>query len=237
MRIHYIQHVPFEDPACLFAWAKQRRYEMTGTRVYRSFSFPDPSAFDALVIMGGPMGVYDNHYPWMTPEKKWIESVIGTAKPVLGICLGAQLLADVLGARVYPNVHREIGWFPIRKTEPGKKSALLGGLPDTLTAFHWHGDTFDIPDGAVHLMESDAAPHQAFQAGAILGLQFHLEVTSESIARLIRHGAEDLKPGSFVQHKTELIVNTGSYLPSLHRHCRTLLDQWLLMFTGDPDHD
>ena len=143
--------------------------------------------------MGGPMGVYDESvYPWLAEEKAFIKQIIAQNKPVLGICLGAQLIAEVLGAHVRKNDQREIGFFPL--TGDGKI------FPAEFMAFHWHGDTFGIPDGAVHLASSAACKNQAFiYRDKVLALQFHLETTDESLLSLYEHCQNEITGGPFIQ--------------------------------------
>jgi GMP synthase-like glutamine amidotransferase len=143
----------------------------------------------ALIFMGGPMSVNDP-LPWLRIEERCIVRAISSGVPVLGICLGAQLLAKCLGARVYPMGHKEIGWFPVRFTDAAREDPLLQGLQSEETMFHWHGETFDLPAGAERLAESDLCINQAFRLGAHLyGLQFHPEVTPEMIAAWCRQDA------------------------------------------------
>ena len=224
MRIHYVQHVPFEAPANIAAWAEMRGHLMTSTALFQGEPLPSPDAFDALVVMGGPMSVHDEaQYAWLVAEKKLIEQSIKSGKLVLGVCLGAQLLADVLGAKVYQNKYKEIGWFPVRHLQAGSVAA---GLPRTFTAFHWHGETFDLPAGAVHLAESDGCVNQAFEfGGKALALQFHLEVTRESVEGLVRNCAADITPGPYVQSGEQMLAAAGEFLaiqPLLYQ----VLDRW-----------
>ncbi|MDQ7055614.1 MAG: type 1 glutamine amidotransferase [Persephonella sp.] len=164
MRLHYIQHVHFETPANIFRWAEKKNYTISGTKLFLGEKLPPLEQFDFLIVMGGPMGVYDeDKFPWLTQEKKFIEQCIKADKKILGICLGAQLIADVLGARVYKNSHKEIGWFPVYLTEEGKKSQSFKGFPREFTAFHWHGDTFEVPKGAVHTAFSEGCKNQSFE--------------------------------------------------------------------------
>ena len=154
MNIHYLQHVPFEGLGSIANWVGQAGHNLTGSRLYAGEALPDPAALDWLIVMGGPMGVHDErHHPWLTREKQLIEQAIGQEKTVLGICLGAQLIADVLGARVYANEHREIGWFPVRRTSEAADCALGRVLPEQVEVFHWHGDTFDLPAGGKRLLQ------------------------------------------------------------------------------------
>ncbi len=209
MRIHYLQHVHFEDPANIFKWADSNDISINGTKLYKNENLPNLDSFDTLVVMGGPMGVYDEDvYPFLKDEKKFIEKAIKNEKKVLGICLGAQLIADVLGSKVYKNEEKEIGWFPVFLTEEAENSMTFKTLPKKFVAFHWHGDTFDIPNGAKHLAYSEACKNQAFEYnnGKVVGLQFHLETTYDSAKNLIQNSEEELKEkGIFIQSKEEML--------------------------------
>ncbi|WP_211325058.1 type 1 glutamine amidotransferase [Hydrogenothermus marinus] len=133
MRIHYFQHVPFETPANIENWAKEKGHLFKGTYLYKNQPFPDFSSFDMLVIMGGPMSVSDeNKYPFLKREKIFIENAIKLNKKVVGICLGAQLIAEVLGSKVYKNKEKEIGWYPVYLTDEGKKSNIFKDLLQNL---------------------------------------------------------------------------------------------------------
>lgn len=207
MRIHFLQHVPFEGPAGITGWATDNGHSMRGTMLFRNDRLPAPESFDALVIMGGPMGANDDGiYPFIEPEKRLIEAAIKADKQVLGICLGAQLIASVLGAKVSVNKHREIGWFDVHKTDASALSSIFKPLPDAFTAFHWHGDTFAIPSGAVRCASSDACANQGFTFNndRVLALQFHPETTPESAELLVENCARELDGGSYVQTVHEL---------------------------------
>jgi GMP synthase-like glutamine amidotransferase len=208
MRIHYLQHVPFEGLGHIESWAKASGHGLFLTRLYNQEALPALESFDWLIIMGGPMNVYEEDlYPWLAVEKRLISQAIGARKIVLGICLGAQLIADVLGARVYRNQHKEIGWYPLSLTEQGRHSPLFHALPQRFTAFHWHGDTFDMPDGATWLAQSSGCRNQAFSyAGHVLALQFHLESTSESIRDIIANCGDEIIPGPYVQSTKDMIA-------------------------------
>jgi GMP synthase (glutamine-hydrolysing) len=148
----------------------------------------DPSAHislngvTGLIFLGGPMSVNEDH-PYIRRELGIIDEALAAGKPVLGICLGAQLIARALGANVYPNPVKEIGWGPIHRTEAGHRDPLLSHLRDPETVLHWHGETFDLPAASTWLAYSEACRHQAFRYGSnVYGLQFHLEATPEMIA-------------------------------------------------------
>ena len=212
MRIHYLQHVPFEDLANIERWAKSRGHDISRTRLFSDDPLPELSSFDWLMVMGGPMNIYEHErYPWLEGEKEFIRQAIAAGKIVLGICLGAQLMADVLGGSVIANEHKEIGWFEVRLTVEGRSSPLFSALPDRFTAFHWHGDTFQIPPGAARTAESRACINQAFVLGKAVGLQFHLESSQESLDHLLENCADELRDGPFVQRVEELAAGRDRF--------------------------
>jgi GMP synthase (glutamine-hydrolysing) len=168
------------------------------------------------------MSVHDESaYHWLADEKKLIERAIRTGKRVFGVCLGAQLLADVLGARVYKNRYKEIGWFPVHLTCQATSSSLLADFPESFPAFHWHGETFEVPAGALHLAWSEACDNQAFEfAGTVLGLQFHLEVTPGSVRALIKNCRADISTGRNQQPPEQMLAfrkEFGTVRPLLYR--------------------
>ncbi len=228
MRIHYLQHVSFENPGYISLWAKAEGFELAKTLLHRGYSLPALSQFDRLIILGGPMNVYEEKlYPWLKAEKKLIEKAIAADKKVLGICLGAQLIATVLGADVYPNRHQEIGWFPIQVTAVAGESNLSQVLPQTFDAFHWHGDTFDLPSGAFHIAASECCKNQAFSYNhdRVIGLQFHLETTVAGAMKLIKHGADVLNRGPFIQ-SPKVIMAERNRFSSLNQIMNAVLN-WL----------
>ncbi|PYI55609.1 type 1 glutamine amidotransferase [Paenibacillus flagellatus] len=227
MRIHYLQHVPFEAPDLIAVWAKEKGHRLSGTALYESSRLPDPSAFDMLVVLGGPMGVHDEaDYPWLVPEKRLIRETVQLGKPVLGICLGAQLLAEAAGGSVTRNPVKEIGWFPVRLTEEAKRSETFGQLPEQFLPFHWHGDTFSLPDGATRIAFSLGCANQAFEYGdGAIGLQFHLECSESGIRRMIEHGRFELGGGEFVQ-RAEDMTDRSEWLSASKAVLWKLLDGW-----------
>lgn len=213
MRIHYLQHVAFEDPAGIRNWAAARGAELTGTRLFAGERPPPPADLDGLVVMGGPMNIYqEDCHPWLGPEKTFIADAVAAGRVVVGICLGAQLLADVLGARVRRNRWREIGWLPVRRTGAAAGTPLADLLPEAVEVFHWHGDTFDLPPGAVHLAASTACAQQAFlHHDRVLGLQFHLETTPDSARELIARCGDELDGGPFVQDARAMLADPARF--------------------------
>ena len=199
MKVHYLQHVPYEGIGRIRDWAEIRGHELSGTLMFADPSLaadlPDPEGVDLLVIMGGPMNVYElDQYRWLPAEKDFIRACIGGGTAALGICLGAQLLADVLGGEVTRAPYEEIGWHPVELTEAGRRLEVFADFPDRFTTLQWHGDTFSIPPGAFHAAFSEAVPNQAFafDNGRVVGLQFHLEETQETLEELVRAAGGNL---------------------------------------------
>jgi len=213
MRIHFIQHVPFETPGNLLNQAASNGHRASFTKMYEFRSFPEPQAFVRLIIMGGPMSVADKIKDRrLKNELSFIEKSIKQGKQVIGICLGAQLIADVLGARVYRNRYSEIGWWPVYLDENAADNKLLSGLPAEFQAFHWHRDTFDVPRGARRLASSSGCRNQAFVYGSrVIALQFHLEVAQTNIKALIENCGSDIKPGRYVQQPGEMLENAVQF--------------------------
>lgn len=212
MRIHCLTHVPFEDAANISEWAKLRGHVLTYTHLYRDEPLPMIESLDMLAIMGGPMGIYeDDIYPWLTTEKEFIRKAIDTGKKAIGVCLGAQLIAAALGEQVVANRQKEIGWHPIQLTAQAKQSKAFSTLPPKMTVFHWHGDTFSLPRGAVHLASSAVCENQAFQYGdTVLSLQFHLEYSQESIEKMLMNCGNELVESPYVQNADEIRNGYGN---------------------------
>lgn len=223
MRAHYLQHVPFEGPGMIESWLRSKGYEITNTRFFESNTLPDPGDVDFLIVMGGPMSVNDeSDFPWLVEEKQFVRRCVDSGKPVLGVCLGAQLIASSMGARVYPNREKEIGWFPIEGIRPSDHEAFR--FPSSLDVFHWHGETFDLPSGARHLARSIACENQAFQIGtSVIGIQFHLETTPESVREMVSHGRAELIPATYVQSE-ETILSARS---EPYRACNRVMEKVL----------
>ena len=179
-----LQHHPVETPGVFAEVLAERGLAAQTIRPDLGHSFPsDPGAFAGVIAMGGPMGVYEeDRYPWLREEDRLLQAAIALDQPVLGICLGSQLIAKAVGARVAPGPEKEIGWYPLRLTDDGRKDPLFVGFPGGFEAFEWHDDVFDLPTGAVSLATSARYPHQAFRVGRrVYGLLFHLEVTAPMV--------------------------------------------------------
>ena len=225
LKLHYLQHVAFEGPGCIRTWAEGAGYRITGSHLYRNDRLPSMAEFDWLVVMGGPMNVYEElQFPWLAGEKAFIGRAIESNKIVLGVCLGAQLIADVLGARISANRQKEIGWFPIYRTAPADQLPQAAALEDKIECLHWHADTFTLPAGAVHVARSDACENQAFVYGQrVLGLQFHLEVTPEGLQALVQNCRQDITDGPFVQSAESMLAKPQRFQRA-NRTMNRLLD-------------
>jgi GMP synthase-like glutamine amidotransferase len=234
VRIVCLQHVAFEGPAAIGPWAAARRHAIEVVRLDLGRPPADADTADWLVVLGGPMGVHDERtFPWLVPEKRVIEKAISKGRPVLGVCLGAQMVAQVLGARVHPGRAKEIGWHEVRATPEARGSKLFGFLPPAFPAFHWHGDTFDIPAGAVRTAQSDAFANQAFEYGSrVAALQFHLEATADSVARLVAAGGGELAEGGPGTQSAAQILRPDAPLAALAPLLEALLDAMERRATG-----
>ncbi len=208
MRTHFLQHVPFEGLGSIEPWLKAAGCEITSTRFFESTHLPSADEVNLLIVMGGPMSVNDEgEFPWLVQEKRFIRTCIEARKGVLGVCLGAQLIAGAMGARVYRNQAKEIGWFPIQAVPSVDESIFC--FPPSVEVFHWHGETFDLPPGAAHLARSEGCENQAFQLGrSVMGLQFHLETTPESARALVENCREELIASTYVQSETVILSAT-----------------------------
>lgn len=210
MKLLVLQHVVFEGPASISRWAEQRAVTLLPHCCANNTDYPELETFDGLIIMGGPMSVNDD-LDWLEQEKAFLTAALNTDKPILGICLGAQLIASCLGAAVSKHHQREIGWFEISQTDSNHWLAQI--LPERLTPLHWHGDTFAIPDGCTPLFRSAVCENQAFaRDDNVLGLQFHLEFDTSTAQRVGEACPEDLQDSvSSVQSLDEILENTDRF--------------------------
>jgi GMP synthase (glutamine-hydrolysing) len=228
MNIYIIQHVPYETAAYIETWAARHHHRLHVLKMYESPEFPPLESIDTCIVLGGPMNVYEEErYPWLYTEKKFIEQIIGRQIPIVGICLGAQLLAQVLGARIFQNMYKEIGWHHLTLYKSERVHSPFDSLPDTPIAFHWHGDRFEIPAGAHRLAASEACENQAFLSGEnILGVQFHFESTRESIENLLRYNRNDMNRGAFVQTPGQ-IRQSYRFIPQINAMIETVLTSFI----------
>ena len=203
-----MQHVPFENPGSILDWAKTNDLEVTDTQLYKNETLPRLHDFDWLVIMGGPMNIYEEEtYPWLAEEKQFIQNAIHSGKVVIGLCLGGQLIADVIGGRVTKNEYREIGWYPVELNDEARSHPLFSFFPPVPVVFEWHGDTFSIlPEDAIVVASNTACKNQAFiYKNKVFGFQFHLENTIEIIRDLIEKCGNDMSPDRYVQTPDEVL--------------------------------
>ncbi len=224
MRITCFKHVPFEGPAVFADWAETRGHSMDCIEVYAADALPEPEAYDLLLVMGGPMNIYqESLYPWLSMEKSALRAAIAAGKYVVGVCLGAQLIADALGSKVAPGAEKEIGWFPI--TREADCPAMLN-FPESLEVYHWHGDTFKCPEGATRIARSRACANQGFlYQERVLGLQCHLESTPESITALIEACRDEIVEGPYTQSADRMQLEKKSTFDSMHAVLYQLMDR------------
>ena len=245
LRIHALYHVDFEDLGYIGQWAANRGHKISYTRFYDDdptlAPLPEPDNFDWLIVMGGPMSIHDEaDYPWLVDEKRLMQPSIDQGKTVIGFCLGAQLIADALGAKVAPSGIKEIGWLPIKLTEAGQCHSLLQDLPkEAFTVFHWHGDGFDCPRGATPIATSETWSNQGFiyqtpehQALGtwVMGWQCHFEVTPESMVKMVANGQdyinESLTDNPDSVQTAETILSLGNhYIDSNNAWLSAMLDK------------
>jgi GMP synthase-like glutamine amidotransferase len=231
MKVLVLQHIACEPPGVYEDVLRERGAELHRVELDEGEPLPDRRDFDALILMGGPMSATDDDaLPWLTAEKRLIADAVAAGTPLWGVCLGAQLLAASLGAPVYPGPAPEVGVLPVTLTDEALADPVFAGLPRELLTLQWHGDTFDLPEGATRLAGSTAYPNQAFRVGrAAYGLQFHLEVSVELasewaavpayadyLERVLGPGALDDLTGALETHAADLT-----------RHARGLFERWL----------
>lgn len=224
MHAHYFQHVPFEGLGSIEPWLQNSGYEISRTQFFKSGVLPEIRDIDLLVVMGGPMSVNDEaKYPWLVKEKEFIRSAIEAGKPVLGICLGAQLIANSMGGEVFPNSAKEIGWFPVEAVESKHTSVFV--FPEVTDVFHWHGETFSLPKSAVQIAKSKGCENQAFQIGGnVIGLQFHLETTPASAQAIVENCRDELVKGEYIQSEAEILSVPQERYSSINKLMGNILE-------------
>ncbi len=226
--IYILQHVDFEPPGLIHDWFEKSDKQYKIVSLHRGDPLPDPSATDGLIIMGGPMSVYDDaQYSWLKNEKTYIKECIQSEKKVLGICLGSQFLASVLGAKVKRNHSPEIGWFPLEINVQNLQPELQPVIPNRFTTFHWHGDTFDIPDGAIPFAFSEGCSNQGFVYNKnVLALQFHLEMDQDGLELLISNCGDELLSKSHHVQNADDIRKGASHIAENKRILFNLLGRF-----------
>jgi len=227
-RADVIRHLAFEDLGGFADVLTRRGFEI---KYYDAgvddLAGVDPLGGDLLIVLGGPISSNDvDDYPFLETEIDLLRRRIAADRPTLGICLGAQLIARALGARVYAGPIKEIGWSPLQLTPVGRNTPMQHLADPNLAVLHWHGETFDLPDGAVHLAASDKYPNQAFMLGSTLALQFHAEVTAAGLERwFIGHTGEiNQTEGVSV---TQLRADTARHAEAMQRQGAIFFESWL----------
>ena len=237
MKVLVLQHIACEPPGVFEDLLVERGDLITRVEVDEGDALPGWREFDAIVAMGGPMGAYDeSEYPWLVQEKRLIAEAVRSGLPFFGACLGVQLLASALGARVYAGGEPEVGILPVELTQAGSTDRVTGGLPNSFPTLQWHGDTFELPDGAELLASSPTYPNQAFRYGeSAYGVQFHIEVTDAMAAEWGRVPAyaaalEKVRgPGAL----DVLLGQFAEVAPDMREHARTLFESWLVQVVDD----
>ncbi len=225
-----LQHIACEPPAAFEDELLSRGLDLVRVGVDEGEPLPDVGDFAATIVMGGPMGAYEEDaYPWLAEEKRRIGQAARGGHPVWGVCLGAQLLAGALGAHVYPGAQAEVGLLHVELAAAAAQDPVFGDAPSSFPTLQWHGDSFDLPDGATLLASSPAYRSQAFRFQRSYGLQFHLEVTPELAAQWgdVPAYAESLEkikgPGALDRLVDEVDAHAGSTIPL----ARDLFGRWL----------
>ncbi|MCI6872841.1 MULTISPECIES: type 1 glutamine amidotransferase [Hallerella] len=222
METYIFQHVAFEGPGAILPYLESKGYHVHLVKLYAGDLVPSSLDVDFAVLMGGPMSALEeDKYPFMVEEKQLCRELFAADKPVLGVCLGAQIMANAFFAPIRQNPEKEIGFYPV---------TFENGF--TVNAFHWHGETFDIPEYAESIAYSEACRNQGFKMGRSLGLQFHLETTAESLNSLLENCAEELEAAlsakaKYVQSKSQILETAKTALPELNAAMTELLDAML----------
>lgn len=230
MKIHCLQHVAFENLGTLLEWAEINHHTLSYTYFFdENYSMPVLSEIDALIVLGGYMNVNDEEtFHWLVEEKQFIKQAIETEKKVIGICLGSQLITSALGKNVYKNTIKEIGFFPITFADDALKHSLFNHFTNPYTVFHWHGDTFDLPDNAKLIASTMGCKNQAYLIGNnVLGLQFHLEMNEILIEDMLANDANELKENGIYIQRIEEIKTNYHYLLQNKKDIFLLLDIFL----------
>jgi len=227
MRLHFLEHDPIDfSRTNITAWAGTRGYQVDRTYLCNEEKLPCGDDFDWLMVMGGSQHAWEeDRYPWLRAEKRFIANTVREGKIVIGICFGAQLLAEVLGARVFHSKHAEIGWYEVSLTAEGKEAFLFRNIQENFKTFHWHSDHFSLPPGCTRLAFSEPTLNQAFicTERPVVGMQFHPEYTTELVASFACDVGDEWVKGPFVADK-ETVLKQTQKIPDTYGLMATLLD-------------
>ncbi len=233
MRIQLIEHDPEDfSRTNISFWAAEKGYPVNQTYVCNNEDLPSADAFDWLMVMGGSSHAWDEQEnPWLREEKAFIREVLAQDKPFLGVCFGAQLLAEALGGRIFPNTYKEIGWHEVSVNPVGQSSFLFQNVPPSFVSFHWHSDHFSLPQNCTRLADSNASENQAFVCNGrpFVGLQFHPEFTRDMIRHFARNLSQEWVPDVFVGDKDRVLAQTEE-IPDTYWLMETLLNNMALEF-------
>jgi GMP synthase (glutamine-hydrolysing) len=225
-RVLAVQHVAVEPPSLVATALLGDGVSVEVVHPYRGEKVPAAATgLDGLVVMGGPMGVYEaERHPHLRDELRLLESALGRGLPVLGVCLGSQLLASALGARVEKGPAKEIGWYPVTLEPPAREDPLFAPLPGSFHALHWHGDVFELPRGAVRLARSERTANQAFRHGKAWGLLFHAEASARQVAEMAAAFEAELEEAGATSDA--ILHGARTHLAALERLARPLFRRW-----------
>jgi GMP synthase-like glutamine amidotransferase len=227
MKFTIFQHVPYESPGYILDWISENDHSVEEVNFYDHPGLPDLKVTENLIVMGGPMNIYDDdEFSWLPDERDFIKKMIDQGKRVMGICLGSQFIADAMGAKVFKNKHTEIGWFEVKVNEHFLSEKYKGIFPERFKTFHWHGDTFNLMHGISCFISSEATPNQGFILGNVAAFQFHMEMKPEGVISLVEHNQtlfEENLP--FIQMPGEML-----HMNSEHEHNRKILFRFLDQF-------
>jgi GMP synthase (glutamine-hydrolysing) len=232
-KVWVLQHHPAENLGAIAEALESAALAWQYVRVFDGRPVPtDMKGAGGLIVMGGPEAVYQlDRYPYLRDEIALIENALKAGRPVLGVCLGSQLLAAALGANVRRAAHKEIGWYPVRLRSAAKDDRLLGGVPEEFVACHWHSDIFDLPAGAVPLASSELTELQGFRYGEnAWGLMFHAEMTAQIVAALVSEFGEGLKRVGI--DGDEILASAPRHLADLSKIAGTIFGRWAAPIQG-----
>lgn len=210
LRIHYFQHVSFEGIGYIEKWAEKNAYQLSSTKFYAGETIPNMDDIDWLIVMGGPMDPYqETEYSWLAAEKQFVKEAISVNKVVIGFCLGGQIISDALGGRVFRNREKEIGWLPVQFIDDMSDIPAFRNIEEfNMPVFHWHQDTFEIPQGGKRIASSVGCDNQAFVYNdRVFAFQYHFETEIESMYKLVENCPEDyVASGKFIQQPEEMFA-------------------------------